>query len=70
MKIPFPRLSYDGRDARRDNVSGYQENYVYTDDGRLSSYEARGTVVDYGEDGPWEDTLLSMDYVYRNDSTL
>ena len=66
----FSTLSYDGRDARRDNVSGYQENYVYTDDGRLSSYEARGTVVDYGEDGPWEDTLLSMDYVYRNDSTL
>lgn len=66
----FSTLSYDGRDARRSNVSGYQENYVYTDDGKLSSYEARGTVVDYGEGGPREDTLLSMDYIYRDDSTL
>lgn len=66
----FSTLSYDGRDARRGNVSGYQEKYVYTDDGLLSSFEARGTVVDYGEGGPWEDSLLSMDYIYRNDNTL
>lgn len=66
----FSTLSVRGRDARADNVSGYRETYEYTDEGRLSFFEARGTVVDYGEDGPWEDTLLSMDYIYRNDGTL
>ncbi|MDE5825692.1 MAG: hypothetical protein K2H91_13545, partial [Lachnospiraceae bacterium] len=66
----FSTLSYDGRDARRSNVSGYQENYVYTDDGMLSSFEARGTVVDYGEGDPSEESLLSMEYIYRDDKTL
>lgn len=67
----FSTLSVDGTDARKNNVSGYREIYEYTDDGKLSSYEARGTVVDYGEGGErGEDSLLSMDYVYRNDGTL
>ena len=67
----FSTLSVDGTDARKDNVSGYREIYEYTDGGKLSSFEARGTVVDYGEGGErGEDSLLSMDYVYRNDGTL
>lgn len=66
----YSTLSIKGTDARKRNVSGYSETYQYTDDGRLSYYESRGTVVDYGEDGPWEDTLLSMDYYYRDDGTL
>lgn len=67
----FSTLSVDGTDARADNVSGYREIYAYTDDGKLSSFEARGTVVDYGEGGERsEDSLLSMDYVYRSDGTL
>lgn len=66
----YSTLSIEGTDARKDNVSGYSESYVYTDEGRLSHFEARGTVVDYGEDGPMEDTLLSMDFYYRDDGTL
>ena len=65
----FSTLSVDGTDARADNVAGYREIYAYTDDGKLSSFEARGTVVDYGEERG-EDSLLSMDYVYRSDGTL
>lgn len=66
----FSTLSYDGKDARRNNVLGYREIYQYTNDGLLSSFEARGTIVDYGEGEPGEDSLLSMDYVYRDDGTL
>lgn len=66
----YSTLSVAGTDARAENVSGYSETYEYTDDGRLSSFESRGTIVDYGEGGPWEDTLLSMDYYYRDDGTL
>lgn len=65
----FSTLTYDGQDARRSNVSGYQEIYSYTDDGKLSSFEARGTIMDYGEERE-ESSLLSMDYFYRNDGTL
>ena len=56
--------------SRSNNVLGYREIYQYTDDGRLSSFEARGTIVDHGEGEPGEDSLLSMDYVYRDDGTL
>lgn len=65
----FSTLSVYGDDARADNVSGYKETYEYTDDWKLSSFEARGTIVNYGEE-KGEDKLLSMDYVYRNDKTL
>lgn len=67
----FSTLSYYGTDARGINVSGYREIYEYTDDGKLSSFEARGTITDYGEGGErGEDSLLFMDYYYRNDGTL
>ena len=67
----FSTLSVYGTDAQADNVSGYREIYEYTDDGKLSSFDARGTVVDYGEGGERsEDSLLSMDYIYRSDGTL
>lgn len=66
----YSTLSVEGTDARAENVSGDSETYEYTDDGWLSSFESRGTIVDYGEGGPWEDTLLSMDYYYRDNGTL
>lgn len=67
----FSTLSYYGTDARGINVSGYREIYEYTDDGKLSSFEARGTITDYGEGGErGEDSLLFMDYYYRDDGTL
>lgn len=66
----FSTLSIEGTDARKEDVSGYSENCQYTDEGRLSYFESRGTVMDYGEDGPGEETLLSMDYYYRDDGTL
>lgn len=67
----YSTLSYYGTDAKSPNVSGYQEIYAYTDDGKLSSFEARGTITDYGEGGErWEDSLLFMDYYYRDDGTL
>lgn len=67
----YSTLSYYGTDAKGTNVSGYREIFAYTDDGKLSSFEARGTITDYGEGGErWEDSLLSMDYYYRDDGTL
>lgn len=66
----YSTLSIEGTDARKENVSGYSEIYQYTDEGRLSRFESRGTIVDYGEGEPEEDTLLSMDYYYRDDGTL
>lgn len=68
----FSTLSYDGEQARKQDVLGYREIYEYTDDGKLSSYEARGIVYWYGEEdgNDEESSLLSMNYVYRNDGTL
>ena len=68
----FSTLSYDGRYAGDCDVLGYREIYEYTDDGKLSSFEARGIVYWYGEGGgnDLEESLLSMDYIYRNDGTL
>ena len=65
----FSTLSYDGRYAGDEDVLGYREIYEYTDDGKLSSFEARGVVYWYGGDKE-ESSLLSVDYVYRNDGTL
>ena len=68
----FSTLTYDGAYAGDSEVLGYREIYAYTDDGKLSSFEAKGIVYWYGEDGGNEEesTLLSMNYVYRNDGTL
>lgn len=68
----FSTLTYDGEYAGESDVLGYREIYEYTDDGKLSSFEARGIVYWYGEGGgnDQEVRLLSMDYFYRNDGTL
>lgn len=67
----FSTLSIHGDDARAGNVSDYKEIYEYTDDGKLSSFEARGIILDYGEsEEKTESTLLSMSYAYRGDGTL
>ena len=68
----FSTLSYDGVYAGERDVLGYREIYEYTDDGKLSFFQASGIVYWYGdEDGKDEElSLLSMDYVYRNDGTL
>lgn len=55
-----------------DDVSkyafGYKEIYEYTDDGKISSFEARG--MDLVDRVPMEVELLSLDYIYRDDGTL
>lgn len=69
----FSTQSVYGTDAKTDNISGYKETYEYTDDGKISSFKAMGTIMDYdyGKDTEIADsTLLSMDYVYRSDGTL
>ena len=63
----FSILSYRGKDAR--DTPGYSETYKYTEDGRLSSYEADGYLM-YEGGVYWEVELLSMSWVYRNDGTL
>lgn len=62
----FSTLSVFGEDAGTRQTLGYSETYKYTDDGKLSSFEARGTVPDINT----ELSLLSMDYYYRGDGTL
>ena len=63
----FSELPVSGKDASA-YASGYREIYEYTDDGCLSSFEARGMMM--CEHEPVEVSLLSVDYIYRNDGTL
>lgn len=65
----FSLLSVEGETADQSWVSGYREIYEYIDDGKLSFLEARGILEDYQEE-PMEESLLSMDYYYRDDGTL
>ena len=58
-----------GEDARERLLPEYRETYRYTDDGKLSAFEARGIIPDFGDSGI-EDVILSMDYYYRSDGTL
>lgn len=63
----FSGLPVSGKDASA-YASGYREIYEYTDDGCLSSFEARGMMM--WEHEPVEVSLLSVDYIRRNDGTL
>ena len=63
----FSTLPVSGKDASA-YASGYREIYEYTDDGCLSSFEARGMMM--CEHEPMEVSLLSVEYIYRNDGTL
>lgn len=65
----YSTLSVFGDDVREYDLSEYQEVYEYTDDGKLSSFEARGIIPDLGE-GDTEESVLSMNYYYRDDGTL
>lgn len=65
----FSTRSVFGDDARDLLLPKYRETYQYTDDGKLSAFEARGIIPDLG-DGSIEDVILSMDYYYRDDGTL
>lgn len=65
----YSTLSAFGDDAKELDLPQYQETSEYTDDGKLSSFEARGIIPDLG-DGDIEDMVLSMNYTYRDDGTL
>ena len=65
----YSTLSAFGDDAKELDLPQYQESYEYTDDGKLSFFEARGIIPDLG-DGDIEDMVLSMNYSYRDDGTL
>lgn len=65
----FSTCSVDGDDARDYLLPEYRETYQYTDDGKLSAFEAWGIIPWLGDSGI-EDVILSMDYYYRNDGTL
>ncbi|MCH5337899.1 MAG: hypothetical protein J1E03_03880 [Acetatifactor sp.] len=65
----YSTLTVFGDDAREEELSEYQEIYEYTDDGKLSSYEVRG-IIPYLGDGNIEESVLSMNYTYRDDGTL
>lgn len=65
----YSTLSVFGDDVREYDLSEYQEFYEYTDEGKLSSFEARGIIPGLGEEDT-EGTVLSMNYDYRNDGTL
>lgn len=65
----YSTLSAFGDDARDLLLPEYRETYQYTDDGKLSTFEARGIIPDLGDNGI-EDVILSMDYYYRSDGTL
>lgn len=63
----FSKLTVYGDDVSK-YASGYKEIYEYTDDGKISSFEARG--MDLVDKVPMEVSLLSLDYIYRDDGTL
>lgn len=70
----YSLLAWDGRDAGEcDNVT--QVLYDHTDDGKPVSYEVRGITElteakrAEGIESP-DDTLLSMEWVYRSDGSL
>lgn len=65
----YSTLSVYGDDAKELELSQYQETIEYTDNGKLSSFEARGIIPDLG-DGDIVDSVLSMNYSYRDDGTL
>lgn len=65
----YSTLSAFGDDAKELELSQYQETCEYTDDGQLSSFEARGIIPGLGDDDI-EDSVLSMNYSYRSDGTL
>ena len=65
----YSTLTVYGDDAREEELSEYQEIYEHTDDGKLSSYEVRG-IIPYLGDGNIEESVLSMNYTYRDDGTL
>ena len=70
----FSLLTWEGTDAR-EHEDVTQVIYGYADNGELSSYEVRG-ITEYvrfqWEEGveSLDDTLLSIDWVYRSDGTL
>lgn len=63
----FSKLTVYGDDVSK-YASGYKEIYEYTDDGKISSFEASG--MDLVDRVPMEVELLSLDYIYRDDGTL
>ena len=65
----YSTLTVFGEDFREYDLSEYQEIYEYTDDEKLSSYEVRGIIPELGE-GNIEESVLSMNYTYRDDGTL
>lgn len=65
----YSTLTVFGEDFKEYDLSEYQEIYEYTDDGKLSSYEVRGIIPELG-DGNIEESVLSMNYTYRDDGTL
>lgn len=65
----YSTLTVFGEDFKEYDLSEYQEVYEYTDDGKLSSYEVRGIIPELG-DGNIEESVLSMNYTYRDDGTL
>ncbi|MCH5340850.1 MAG: hypothetical protein J1E01_05245 [Acetatifactor sp.] len=66
---PYSTLSVYGDDPRDRGTYHYREIYEYTEDGKLSGFEARGIIPYVWEDNE-ETTLLSMSYYYRDDGTL
>lgn len=65
----YSTLSVFGDDAKELELSQYQEIFEYADNGKLSSFEARGIIPDLGDEDI-EDSILSMSYTYRDDGTL
>lgn len=65
----YSTFSAFGDDAKELELSQYQETCEYTDDGKLSSFEARGILPGLGDDDT-EGSVLSMNYTYRSDGTL
>ena len=66
----YSLLTYDGEDVRE--YAGVNTLYKYNADEKLTAFEASGYMeIEYeGESGYTEQSLLSMDWTYRDDGTL
>lgn len=67
---PYETLAFGGRDASQyHEIENYEEEIEYTSDGKIVHYKSQGNIT-YLEDAENTDTIVEIDFLYRNDGSL
>lgn len=67
---PYETLAFGGRDASQyHEIENYEEEIEYTSDGKIAHYKSLGNIT-YLEDAENTDTIVEIDFLYRNDGSL